>query len=62
MRAALLTPFLLLAPAATAFAQQTADKERTGRYAPNPWSVAVIAIPLLALILIGAFPLLRRRL
>lgn len=53
--------FLLLVTAA-AFAQQTADAERTGWYGSNPWMPAAILLPLLALVAVGAFLLLRSKL
>lgn len=53
--------FLLFGTVA-AVAQQTADAERTGWYGSNPWMLAVILLPLLALVAVGAFLLLRRKL
>lgn len=52
--------FLLLA-AAAALAQRTADDERTGWYASNPWMLGLIALPLIAVIVIGGLLLVRRR-
>ncbi|HEV2707794.1 MAG TPA: hypothetical protein VGV59_17880 [Pyrinomonadaceae bacterium] len=61
MRTTLFGLCLLLLMSGAAYAQQTANNERTGWYASNPLMVAVIAIPLVALIVIGAFLLFRRR-
>ncbi|HEV3469384.1 MAG TPA: hypothetical protein VG148_08705 [Pyrinomonadaceae bacterium] len=52
----------LLLGTVAAFAQQTADNERTGWYASNPWTIAALVLPLVALVAIGAFLLLRRKL
>jgi hypothetical protein len=38
------------------------DEERAGWYASNPWMLAALVIPLLALVLVGAFLLMRRKL
>ncbi len=62
MKGVLFSVLLLLGMAGVAYAQQTANNERTGWYASNPWSLAVIAIPLLAIIAIGAFLVLRGKL
>ena len=61
MRITLFSLCLLLVATGVAYAQQTADDERTGWYANNPWMLAVLLVPLVALIAIGAFLLLRRR-
>lgn len=61
MGAAIFGVFLLPGTVA-AFAQQTADAERTGRYGSNPWMLAVTLLPLLALVAVGASLLLRRKL
>jgi len=62
MRRLLLSLLLLLSTAGSAYAQRTGDEERAGWYASNPWMLAALVIPLLALILAGAFLLVRRKL
>ena len=62
MRSVLFSLVLLLGTAGAVYAQRTGDAERAGWYSTNPWMLALIIIPLVALAAVGLFLLLRRKL
>ena len=62
MRSVLFSLILLLGWAGSVYAQRTGDAERAGWYSNNPWMLALILIPLVALAAVGLFLLLRRKL
>lgn len=62
MRSFLFGLLLLFGTAGVAYAQRTGDAERAGWYSNNPWMLALILVPLVALAAVGLFLLLRRKL